>query len=111
MRISFSPQRRDDSLTLEKTSGDRLRINGELFNFNTLNDGDVIPAGTIPCDWITGTVEKVAGEVRLTVILPHGPNPSQAVAFPEAITVLEDGPIEMPHDEPVEHEEPADVVA
>lgn len=111
MRISFSPQRRDDSLTLEKTSGDRLRINGELFNFNTLNDGDVIPAGTIPCDWIVGPVEKVDGELRLTVILPHGPYPSRAVAFPEPITVTDDGPIEVPHDEASEEEEPADVDA
>lgn len=115
MHISFSPQRRDDSLTLEKTLGDRLRINGELFNFNTLNDGDVIPAGAIPTDWIVGPVEKIDGEVRLTVVLPHGPNPSQAVAFPEPITVTEDGPIEVPFDPPVEpeieDEESADVDA
>lgn len=102
MRIAFSPQRRDDALTLEKTNGDRLRINGELFNFNALNDGDVIPARTIPCEWITGPVEKVDGEVRLTVILPHGPNPSQGVAFPEPITVTDDGPITVPHDLTVE---------
>lgn len=111
MRISLSPQRRDDSLTLEKTSGDRLRINGELFNFNTLNDGDEILAGTIPCDWIVGPVEKVDGDVRLTVILPHGPNPSRAVAFPEPITVTEDGPIDVPQDEPIEDKEPANVDA
>jgi hypothetical protein len=109
MRISFSPQRRDDGLTLEKTSGDRLRINGELFNFNNLNDGDVIPAGEIPCEWVVGPVEKIDGEVHVTVILPHGPNPSQAVAFPEPITVTEDGSIEVPHDEPAE--ESADVDA
>lgn len=110
MHISFSPQRRDDTLSLERTSGDRLRINGELFNFNTLEDGDLIPAGAIPCEWIVGPVEKVDGEVRLTLILPHGPNPSQAVAFPEPITVTQDGPIAVPHDEPAQ-EEPADVVA
>lgn len=95
MRISFSPQRRDGSLGLEKSGGDRLRINGELFNFNPLNDGDVIPEGSIPCEWIVGPVEKVDGEVRMTVILPHGPNPSQAVAFPKPITVTEDGPINV----------------
>lgn len=109
MRISFSPQRRDDSLVLEKTSGDRLRINGELFNFNTLHDGDSIPE--VPSDWIVGPVEKVDGEVRLTVILPHGPNPSQAVAFPEPITVTDDGPIDVPHDKPAEDEDEADVDA
>lgn len=108
MIISFSPQRRDDALTLEKASGDRIRINGALFNFNPLSEGDTIPAGTIPCDWIVGPVERIDGEVRLTLILPHGPNPSQAVAFPAPITPTEDGPVTTPHDAA---EEPADVDA
>jgi hypothetical protein len=111
MRISFSPQRRDDALTLEKTSGNRLRINGELYNFDPLQDGDSIPEGEVPCDWIVGPIDRIDGEVRLTVILPHGANPSQAVAFPEPITVTEDGPIAVPHDEPEQMEEPADVDA
>lgn len=109
MRISFSPQRRDDSLSLERTSPDRLRINGDLFNFNPLNDGDLISEGVVPCEWIIGPIERVDGEIHLTLILPHGPNPSQSVAFPEPITVTEDGPIEIPSD-PVE-KDPADVDA
>lgn len=99
MIISFSPQRRDDTLELEKTNGDRLRINGELFNFGPLPDGGTIPVGEIPCEWIVGPVERIDGEIHLTLILPHGPNPSQAVAFPEPITVTEDGPVAIPHDE------------
>jgi len=109
MRISFSPQRRDDKLVLEKSNGDRLRINGELFNFNPLNDGDVIPEGEVPCDWIVGPVEKIGGELRLTLILPHGPNPSQAVAFPQPMTATADGPIAVPNDP--EPEETDDVDA
>lgn len=99
MHISFSPQRRDDTLTPERTSPDRLRINGELFNFGPLPDGGTIPAGKIPCDWIVGPVERINGEIHLTLILPHGPNPSHAVAFPVPIHVTEDGPIAIPHDE------------
>lgn len=100
MRITFSPQRRDDTLTLERTSPDRIRINGELFNFGPLADGDTLPAGVVPNEWITGPVERIDGEIHLTVILPHGPDPSQAVAFPEPINVTEEGPIAVPHDEP-----------
>jgi hypothetical protein len=109
MRISFSPQRRDDTLTLEKT-GDRLRINGALFNFSPLADGDTVPAGEVPCEWIVGPIERVDGEIHLTLILPHGPIPSQAVAFPEPITITEDGPIAVPHD-PAREPEPANVDA
>jgi len=97
MRISFSPQRRDDTLTLEKSSGNRLMINGELFNFDDLQDGDQIASADIPCPWICGPVECIDGEVRVSVLLPHGPNPSEAVAFPEPITVVDDGPIELPN--------------
>lgn len=104
MRISFTPQRRDDTLTLERTAPDRLRINGELFNFGPLNEGDVLPE--VPCEWIAGPVERIGGEVHLTLILPHGPNPSEAVAFPEPIHVTQDGPVAVPYDE-----EPADVDA
>ena len=102
MKISFLPQRRPETLTLEKTSGNRLRINGELFNFNPLEDGDTIPEGSIPCDWIVGPVERINGEVCLTVILPHSPNPSRAVAFPEPIIVSDDGPITVPSDPTVQ---------
>lgn len=94
MHISFTPQRRDDTLTLERTAPDRLRINGELFNFGPLQEGDVLPE--VPCEWISGPVERIDGEIHLTLILPHGANPPQEVAFPESITVTEDGPITLP---------------
>ncbi len=110
MYISFSPQRRGGALTLSK-SGDVLTINGEQFDFTTLPDGATIPAGEVPCEWISGPVERVDGKIHLTVLLPHGPNPSQAVAFPVPITVTADGPIAVPHDPEPEPEEPDDVDA
>lgn len=110
MRISFSPQRRDDTLLLEKASGDRLRINGELFNFNPLAEGDSLPAGAVPCEWIEGAVERINGEVCLTIILPHGADPSHEVAFPQPITADEDGPVSLPRD-PAPQEDSANVDA
>jgi hypothetical protein len=104
MHVSFTPQRRDDALTLEHTAPDRLRINGELFNFGPLPEGGTLP--DVPCGWIVGPVHRIDGEIHLTLILPHGPTPSEAVAFPEPIHVTQDGPIVIPHDE-----EPADVDA
>jgi hypothetical protein len=98
MRISFSPQRRDDTLLVSRT-GDVLILNGEAFDFSALPEGATIPAGAVPCQWIRGPVDRVDGELRLTLILPHGPNPSAAVAFPEPVTVTDDGPIAIPHDE------------
>ena len=101
MQISFVPQRRDVTLNLERTAVDRLLINGELFNFGPLNEGDTIPEGVIPCEWIVGPVERIDGVVHLKLILPHGPNPSPAGAFPEPIAVTEDGPIALPSDQEI----------
>lgn len=99
MKIFFSPQCRPDTLTLEKSETDRLRINGELFNFDPLPDGGIIPAGAVPCEWIVGPVERIAGEVYLTVILPHGNSPLAAVAYPAPISVTAPGLIAIPGEE------------
>jgi hypothetical protein len=98
MRIKLQPQRRDDALSVYK-SGDVLTINDEPFDFSSLPDGATIPEGEVPCEWIVGPVDRVDGELHLSLILPHGPNPSAAVAFPEPITVTDDGPVTLPHDE------------
>ncbi len=105
MHISFSPQRRDDALTASK-AGDVLTVNGVALDFGGLLDGATLPAGAIDCGWIVGPVERINGDVHITLLLPHGPAPSRAVAWPEPITVTVDGPIAVPVDpEPAPLEE------
>lgn len=100
MLIHFSPQRRDDALSLEKT-GDTLTINGDLLDLSVIPDGATLPDAQDIHPLLSGSISRTAGELELTFILPHGPNPSQAVAFPESITVSVDGPVAVPFDEPV----------
>lgn len=107
MRISLSPQRRDDHIGVRR-AGDILVINDEFYNFASLPDGATIPAGEIPCDWVVGPVERVSGELRLTLILPHGPNPSEAVAFPAPIVDPPDGVIALPFDPSSEEQDDVD---
>lgn len=95
MRISFSPQRRGDTLAVSK-AGDVLTINGVAYDFSGLPDGGTIPAGLVPCPFVTGPVERVDGDLRLTLILPHGANPSAAVSHPAPIIDPADGPITLP---------------
>ncbi|WP_421581142.1 hypothetical protein [Shinella sp. M31] len=95
MQIVFSPQRSDQPLIVVK-AGDSLTINGEVFDFTSLPDGAEIPAGGVPCEWIVGPVQRIDGKINLTLLFPHGPNPSLAVAFPEAIDDAQDGPITLP---------------
>ncbi len=104
MIITLVPQRRDGSLSLEK-HGDTLTINGEAFDFAPLPDGGTLPASAIASDFVVGDVRRVDGLLSITLVLPHGPNPSEAVAFPEPIEWPADGVIAVPFDPEPEPEE------
>ena len=97
MQITLHPQRRDDALTVAK-AGDVLIVNGDAYDFSGLPDGATLPAGAVPCEWITGPVERIGGQLHLSLILPHGPRPSQAVAYPAPIINPPDGPLSLPVD-------------
>ena len=94
MQIHFSPQRRDDSL-VASVNGDILTVNGEQFDFASVSEGDTLPADAISSQFFSGPVERIGGVLHVTLLLPHGPNPSQAAAFPESVLVL-DGPVPIP---------------
>ena len=95
MKIKLNPQRRDDSLTVIKT-GDTLTINGEAFDFSAVPDGATLPADAISSEFFSGPVERIGGELLITLIMPHGPNPQEHVAFPEDIIDPTDGEIILP---------------
>lgn len=101
MIIKLSPVRMDETLVVSR-AGDVLTANGETFDFTQLPEGATLPAEAIESDWFAGPVERISGELHLTLRLPHGPNPSQEVAFPEPISVTQDGPVALPFDAPQE---------
>lgn len=105
MRVSFSPQRRDGILAVSKL-GDILTVNGEAFDFSLVPDGATVPAGEVPCEWIVGPIERIEGDLQLTLLLPHSPKPSAAVAHPAPLIDPPDGQLAIPRDE-----EPANVEA
>ena len=95
MKINLSPQRRDDQLTLEK-AGDTLTFNGTAYDFSQLPDGGTLPADAVDCEWLMSDVERIDGELVLTILLPHGANASEAARFPEPIINPADGEVELP---------------
>ena len=101
MKISFSPVRRDDTLALSK-SGDVLTINGEAFDFTDVPDGATLPREAVTCDWLASDVDRLDGQIQLTMILPHGSDAPHETRFPQPIIVGDDGPISIPlHNNPV----------
>ena len=95
MKINLSPQRRDDTLTVIK-QGDVLTINGTAYDFTDLPDGGTLPGDAVDCEYVIGSVNRVNGELELTLLLPHGPNATEAARFPEPIIDPADGEVELP---------------
>jgi hypothetical protein len=95
MKISLSPQRRDDDLHVSKI-GDVLTINGVKYDFSVVPDGALLPQDAIDCNWLASGVERVDGSLHLTLILPHGESASEAARFPAPIINPADGPLELP---------------
>lgn len=85
-------------------AGDVLTVDGQAFDFTPLQEGATLPAEAIDSDHFIGTVERIDTVLHLTLRLPHGPNPSPAVAFPQLVIVVEDGPVALPFDPPPEPE-------
>jgi hypothetical protein len=98
MNITLTPQRRDDTLTVSK-QGDTLKINGQTFDFTGMPDGSTLPAEAVACEYIRcsgNKVERIDGELRLTLLLPHGADATQAALFPAPLINPPDGSLELP---------------
>ena len=104
MRILLAPQRRDDLLEVVK-AGDTLVVNGEPFDFSPVGEGDTLPLSAIHSGWFAGPVDRINGELVLTLILPNPWNFSPEQAFPVPLEDVPDGPVALPGPLP-EPEEP-----
>lgn len=95
MHITFTPQRRDDQLSLAR-AGDALIINGETLDLSGIPDGATLPRDAVASDWLASDIERIGGVLHLTLILPHGPNAPAVALFPAPVLVEADGPISLP---------------
>lgn len=95
MLLKLSPIRSDRALEISKT-GETLTINGDTFDFSQLADGATLPREAIDCEWIVSDVNRVNGEIELTILLPHSSNASHEARFPEPINMTNDGQVVLP---------------
>lgn len=94
MHITLHPQRRDDTLTAS-VSGEALTLNGQTLDFTPLPDGATLPRSAIDCEWVAGDVSRVEGVLHVPLVLPHGPDATEAARFPQPINVTS-GDVEFP---------------
>lgn len=95
MIIKLSPVRSDASMAIVK-QGDTLVINGQALSFEQLPDGASLPATAMRCDWINHAVERIDGDLVVTVTIPHGADASEAARFPADIHNPVDGGVTLP---------------
>ena len=95
MHITFIPQSRFDTLALSRT-GDVLTVNGAAFDLSVIPEGATLPADATGCDWITGDITRIGGDLRLTLLLPYGLYGGGDWAAENLTITAADGPITLP---------------
>lgn len=108
MKINLSPIRADWEPLVVSKSGEVLTVNGEDYDFSVIPEGATLPGGCIESKYFTGDIHRDNGEIELTLVLPHGPNPPAEVAFPQQIATDTDGPVAIPTMPEPEPEEPVE---
>lgn len=84
-KITLSPQFSGSKLTLIK-SGATLTINGETYDFSSLNDGDEVPSDAIDNPFIIGDINRIDDVVNMTIIMPYSdPNADENIAYPKPL--------------------------
>lgn len=95
MRIVLSPVRSDAELTITKR-GEILVVNGISLDFSQMPDGGSLPATAVGCVWLSGNIERVAGDLVLTLLLPYPADAPESARFPIDIVNPKDGQIRLP---------------
>ncbi|HBS50071.1 MAG TPA: hypothetical protein DEA05_08295 [Rhodobacteraceae bacterium] len=72
MQITYIPQSRFDSCEVS-ADGDILTIGGARYDFSPLPEGATLPREAVACKWLVSDVERIDGEIHLTLIRPVGP--------------------------------------
>lgn len=85
MTITLSPVRADGALTVARNETVAL-INGTLFDFGQLADGDRLPRAAVQCPALISDVTRQGAEIRFALAAPHGEHASEAERFPAPVT-------------------------
>jgi len=94
MIIKLSPVR-DDKVLSVVVVGDAITINGEKFDFTQLPEGATLPATAVDSIYITERVERIDGDIVLTLLLPYAAT-SAHIETPPPMHVTEDGAVTLP---------------
>lgn len=95
MIIKLSPVRSDLVLALTK-AGETLVVNGVSLDLARLADGSTLPLGAVSSSFIGAPIERVDGNLVVTLVLPHSADAPESARFPVDIYNPVDGPVHLP---------------
>ncbi|WP_255248820.1 tail fiber assembly protein [Pseudomonas plecoglossicida] len=95
MMIKLSPVRSDGQLSVARL-GDMLTVNGIAFDFAQLPEGATLPAAAVSSDFILDSVERLDGQLVVSLRLPHAADAPEAARFPADIIDPPAGQVELP---------------
>jgi hypothetical protein len=93
--INFSPIGEENPVFDASVSGDVLTVNGQSVDFSPVGEGDTLPREAVPVDWLRSDVERINGDLHLTLRLPFADPAPQETRFPDPVSVS-DGPVPHP---------------
>lgn len=104
MKIHFSPTSAMVSQPLDMLkAGDTITINGAVLDYSGLDEGQSLPSFDADGDTIENaghplvkSVQRVGGNLVLTVSLQYTEPAPEAVRFPEPVEMEGDGPVPVP---------------
>lgn len=95
MDIILVPQRRDDDQVVS-VLGDVITLNGVEYDFSPLSEGDFLDADAFEEGGLVLGAKREGGKLVVTMFLALGPEATEAACFPQPLTNVADGPVELP---------------
>lgn len=98
INIKFHPTRSDDmELLAVKVKGFVLTINGEVFDFSPLQDGDMLHPDAVDSLYITGDITRTGDDLNIGLLMPYRYTNDESITFPVDVSV-KTGIVKVPTD-------------
>lgn len=98
VNIKFYPARTDimELLTVS-VKGFVLTVNGEVFDFSPLQDGDTLHPDAVDNLYFTDFISRVGDDLNVGLLMPYRFTEDKAITFPEPVSV-KSGKVKVPTD-------------
>ncbi|MND96451.1 Caudovirales tail fiber assembly protein [compost metagenome] len=84
-------------------NGEQLNINGLTIDLASLADDSSLPVSAINSPWLAAPIQRVDGQLVLTLYLPNSPESTEAERFPRDLVDVPDGRVALPGRPAEEH--------